>query len=215
MSTSDDEFAFTWPHDGDSFNPRSGTWYWSPEATQLSSSLGYYIDGTWAYAFGSNGSIDEEVWVEFPITWHFYGFEDDEVFHKETLVPILRPPGDTATISTQCEIEPHNSLSSTRFDFNHEAGTFPVWPEWDREDAPPPSFSEAVRSDRACGKFSYGKRSQTHRSVGVSVSLHDFCDPLYGPPPSSHFNLRALQDPSDDPFCMGDYDPYYDSCNDL
>ena len=38
--------------------------YWSPEATQLSSFLDHHIDGTWAYAFGYNGSIDNNMHIQ-------------------------------------------------------------------------------------------------------------------------------------------------------
>jgi len=195
--------TFKWINDGDSCDDH-GDWFWSQDALDLAYKDGYLLEGDWLYAFGRNGSLDCEFWVEYPVTWHLYGFVEDEVFSKDLLVPLLRPPGPTSDIATQCILDEHLSLSSIRFE--SESDTFDVWPDLSRWDSP--FFSKAVTAARAHGKFSLGSTTRSRRSIGISVSVSDFCDPYANPLPPSFAGAHFLR--GDDAYDTVDYeyDPY-------
>jgi hypothetical protein len=144
------------------------------------------------YVPGINGSINRHFRVEYPATWHFYGFENVKVFNILELVRIFRPHGKAAICPTQCDLEPHNDLSAIRFedsdlDDDTYQSTYKVWPEMGRWDCP--YFSAAVTSKRGLSssiKFSVGIRTRSQRSVGIMVSLDDFIDPFQNLAPPCH-----------------------------
>jgi hypothetical protein len=208
------EFQIPWPFNGDCIDNTTGEWFWSA-LTEYDDDDNIVMHGSWAYVYGSNGSIDDEVWVEHPQTWHFYGFADDEVYSVCLLQPLLRPKyglgvrlRDSPEIATQCDRGTCDSLSSIRFAYvNGEISSDPsISPVW-ADSAP---FSKAVTSNLSCGKFSFGTRSRTHRSVGVLVRPADWTDndsPL--PPMGVIKRENRLYDgqeyPSDEEYS---YDPY-------
>ena len=105
---------------------------------------------------------------------------EDEVFSQDLLIPLLRPPGPTSSdIATQCILDEHLSLSSIRFE--SESDTFDVWPDLS---------------------------GRSSRSIGISVSVSDFCDPYANPLPPSFAGARFLM--GDDAYDIVDYeyDPY-------
>jgi hypothetical protein len=193
----------------------TGDWYLSA-LTEYDDDDYPVFDGSWAHAYGRNGSIDDMVWVEHPRTWHFYGFVDDSV---HLLQPLLRPnygpsvgltdyPTIAFAIATQCDLLYGNSLSSIRFgSVNGDTlSGSPTYSAWD--DSPP--FSSAITSNLSRGKFSFGERTRSHRSVGVHVSPADWMADVPPPLPMGIIKremryLGGQENFSDEEFS---YDPY-------